>query len=792
MKKMNRRNFFKLTAVAGSSVVVASGLQALLDPQSASAANGRLTTSGQDTIIPGVCGLCSSGCGILARVADGNVVKLEGSPMHPINQGALCPKGQAAPELLYNPDRLTAPQKRVGERGEGKWQEISWEEAATITSERIQAARQAGHSEGVGFMYGDTRGQQRSFFERFMQAIGSPNFISRESLNMAASKLGVFLTQGLYAQPVYDLENSNYILSFGASLLEAGSNPQRMISGFSYGRRGRANRSKVVVIDPRQGVTGAKADEWIPINPGTDAALALGIACVIIQSNLFDSEFVHNYSFGFNDFLGDGGKTIKGFKSFVLDGYDPKKVEQITGVPATTIARIAGEFATNLPAVAIIPGKGGLLNGSMEGVYAAMAIHMLNALVGSLEAPGGVLTQQYFPVKAWPDLGVDQTAKQGLLKERVDGAGKIFPLARHAYQSVADQVLSGYALDTLFLYDANPVFELPGGQKFVEALKQIPFSISFSSFMDESALYADLVLPEPTFLERWGDDYIEGLGYPGIALRQPVIDPLYNNLNTVDFLLQVTEKLGGGIAKAFPWKTYEEVLQFRLADIGASWDTLKELCVWLVPGYRFAKRGSPRWVSDVIGRDRLNSPQDGYFDFYSRELFALFGKKGKSELEKLGFTQPAISIPIPHHETVNMVGDAAEYPYLLNVITLMSLGPKSEAANLPTLQEISGMTVGETWDSWLEMNPQTARGLGLKDKDPVWVESPSGKLKTKVRLVKGLRPDVVNMPYNQGHSAVGRFAQGRGANAMDLLSPASEPVSGLASFTNTQVKVSRA
>lgn len=785
-EKLSRRDFLKITAATGGAAAALGGIGSAL----AADKEPQLTTSAQDVIVPGVCSLCSSGCGILARVADGKVVKLEGNPMHPVNMGALCPKGQAAPELLYNPDRLTGPLKRKGARGAGEWEQISWDEAAQLVAEQIRAAREAGHPERVALMYGDTRGQLRSFFQRFMQAVGSPNLISKESLNTAAAKLGMFLTQGIYALPVYDLENANYILSFGANLLEAGWNPQRTISGWTFGRRGRANRNKIVVIDPRLGIHGAKADEWIPIQPGADAALALGMAYVIIKSNLFDSQFVHEYAFGFEDFVGEGGKTRKGFKNWVLENFDPAKVEQITGVPATTIARLAGEFATNKPAVAVLPGKGGLLNGGMGGAYAAMAIHALNALVGAIEAPGGVLTQQYFPVTPYPDLPRDPAAQKGLQAERVDGAGTLFPLARHAYQAVAERVLEGYPLEALFLYDCNPVFDAPGGAKFIQAFEKIPLVVSFSTFMDESAQYADLVLPEPTFLERWQDDYIEGLGYPGIALRQPVIEPLYDTLNTADFLLKVTQALGGEIAKAFPWKSYEEVLQFRLKDIGTDWETLKELGVWLTPGYRFAKRGSQRWF-DIVGRDRIRAPRDGYFDFYSRELFALLGKKNKADLAKLGVTQMGDGAALPHPEPVTYAGGEEEYPFLLNVITLMSLGPKSEAANMPSMQEISGMTVRETWDSWLEMNPKSAEKLGLRENDRVNIESPFGRISTQVKFVPGLRLDVVNLPYNQGHTAVGRYARGRGVNGLEIMNPASEPLTGLAAFTNTRVKVYR-
>lgn len=787
-----RREFLKLSAgVVGATAAMGAARRVLTTLQAESGSIS-LETSLNDEIVPTVCLLCPSGCGMLARVADGNLVKMEGNPMHPINLGALCPKGQAAPELLYNPDRVTGPMRRVGNRGSGEWEAISWDEATKLVSERLSALREAGNPEQAALLYGETRGQMRAFFERFMDTIGSPNAISHDSLNIEVAKMGTLFTQGVRELPVYDLENSNYVLSFGANLLEAGRTPQRMVSGQSYMRRGRAERGKIVQVDPRQGVTGAKADEWIPIAPGTDAALALGIANVIIRTGQFDTQFVHNYSFGFEDFADDEGNMRTGFKTYVLENYDPKRVEQITGVPATTISRIAGEFAGNPPVVAILPSKGGLLNGSLNGLASAMAINCLNALVGSLEVPGGVLTQRYPECPEWPSLPEDQIAEKGRKAERLDGAGTTFPLGRHAYQAVADRVLEGFPIDTLLLYDANPVYEVPGGGRFVEAFEHIPFIVSFSTFIDESAQFADLILPEPTFLERWQDDYIEGLGYPGVGLRQPVVEPLHNTMNSADFLIGVARAMDKPVKQAFPWESYEELLQERLADVGTDWDTLKGLGVWLTPGYRFSRRGSESWVEEVIGRDRKLSSQDGRFDFYSREINCLIGDLDRNELARMGTGVSGDALFLPHHEEVTYAGDEQEYPFVLNVVTLMSLGPYSAAANMPTLQEISGMVVGERWGSWLEMNDEIAHELGLEDKDEVWVESPFGKVKTKLRLVKHVRPDVVNIPHNQGHTAVGRWAKDRGVNGLEILNPASEPFTGLAAFSNTRVKVQRA
>ncbi len=792
-KSLSRRVFLKAAGgVVGASGALAVGSNLLRSLLQENDGPVYLRTSQEEEIISTVCLLCPSGCGMLGRVADGNLVKLEGNPMHPINLGALCPKGQAAPELLYNPDRLTGPLKKIGSRDSGEWEPITWDDAIRVVAGKLTQLRENGQPERAAILYGETRGQMRQFLERFMASIGSPNVISHDSLNIEAAKLGTLFTQGIYDLPVYDLENSNYILSFGANLLEAGRTPQRMVSGHSYLRQGRAVRGKVILIDPRQGITGGKADEWIPIKPGTDAALALGIAHVIIRTGRFDTDFVHNYSFGFDDFVGEDRTLHKGFKSYVLENYDPERVEMITGVPATTITRIAGEFSGNPPAIAVLPGKGGLLNGNLNGMSAAMAILSLNALVGSLETPGGVLTQRYVTCPDWPEMPNDDVAERGRQQERADGAGTLFPLGNHAYQAVADRVLDGYPIEALFLYDANPIYEAPGGGRFKDAFEKIPFIVSFATFLDESANYADLILPEPTFLERWQDDYIEGLGYPGVGLRQPVVEPLFDTMNTGDFLIRVTKEIGGSVSKAFPWDNYKSLLQERLSNIGTGWETLQELGVWLIPGYHFSRRGSERWVDEVVGKDRKKSPRDGRFDFYSRELYCLLEEKNDDLLAAMGAGVSGDELFLPHYEAVVYQGDEKEFPFVLNVVTLMSLGPYSYAANMPSLQEISGMVVGERWGSWMEMNDEYAHKLGFHDKDQVWIESPFGRLQTKLRLVKGMREDIVNIPHNQGHTAIGRWAKDRGVNGLEILNPASEPFTGLASYTNTRVKVYKA
>ncbi|HEX9115143.1 MAG TPA: molybdopterin-dependent oxidoreductase, partial [Anaerolineae bacterium] len=745
MAKFSRRDFLKAAGGFAAAAGLTTSLRGTVSLEEVHAAPRGLAAAGQESLVPTVCLMCPSGCGMTGRVVNGRLVKLEGNPLHPVNQGVLCPKGQAATELVYHPDRVPGPLRRTGKRGAGAWEAISWETALVSAAGSLLRLREGGHPERFAFLYGETRGQMRNLITRFTQAIGSPNAISHDSLNVEVTKLGHLLTQGIYDRLVYDLENTGYLLSFGSGLLETGRSVQRFISGYSYLRRGRPQRGKVVVADARQGISGAKADEWLPIVPGSEAALALGMANVIIASGLVDRDFVENYAFGFEDWQDESGVKHQGFKSFVLEKYNLKHVAELTGLSAATIARIAGEFGANRPALAVVPSESALLTGGSGGMYAAMAVHCLNALVGSVETAGGAYVQRYPRCAGWPALSEDPVAAEGRKAERVDGAGTLYPLAQHAYQAVADRIRNGYPVDVLFLYDANPLFETPNGPgRWAEAFDKIDFIVSFSSFLDESAQYADLILPDHTFLERWQEDYVEGVREAGVALRQPVIAPVHETRSAGDVVIDLAHRVGGWLTTAFPWTDYSQLMMEQLKDTGANWETLTKLGIWSETSVPKAARGSDDWVKGVVGRDRQRSPRDGYFDFFSRELQCLLGGAGEEELQRLGIQARGDEVFLPHHEPVRYHGDAAGYPFVLNLVSLMSLGTYSANANLPSLQEISGMMVGETWDSWLEMNPTAAAQRGLADRAAVWVESPFGKVQTKVRLVAGLRPDVVN------------------------------------------------
>lgn len=311
-------------------------------------------------------------------------------------------------------------------------------------------------------------------------------------------------------------------------------------------RHGRLGvRAKFVYVGPRFSVTAAKADEWLPVNPGTDAALALGIAHVIVRDRLYDKKFIEQHCFGFEDWQDEHGHHHRGFKDYLLKEWSVGKASKICGIPAETIERIAHEFASKAPHCIAAGARGTSMQ--TNGIFTRFAIHALNGLVGSIDSVGGVLRQIDPPLTKWPDIVQDEIAKAGVSQVRIDYAGTArYPLAGKVYQDIPDRILKGkpYPVNALLCYYTNPLFSTPDAYRWW-VIEKIPFIATFSPFMDETTLHADLVLPDHTYLERWQDDVIyPSMGYPVVGIRQPVVKPLYDTRNTMDVILQVAKEMG--------------------------------------------------------------------------------------------------------------------------------------------------------------------------------------------------------------------------------------------------------
>ena len=747
----------------------------------------------------GVCLQCPSGCGLRIRSVNHWPVKLEGIKDYPINRGRLCPKGQAGLQVLYDPDRIRHPLRRKGKRGEGNWEKISWNEAIRLVTERLKILRQKGKPHHLVVWGGRYRGHMGDLFGRFMETYGSPNHLGNPARGSEGILKGHLFTMGVRDFLAIHWEEVNYVLSFGASLLEASRPSIRNLWGYGYLRRGRPGvRGKLVQIEPRFSLTASKADQWIPIEPGTDGALALGMAHWIIKEKKYDHDFINHHTFGFDDWKDSRGEAHTGFKTLVLKEYSPKQVSSVTGIPEETIIQIAKEFSSHRPSIAI-SGRG--VGMQTNGTYTQMAIDSLNALVGSIDHRGGLLLQRKPPFQHWPSVQKDSVAEKGLSQPRIDGAGRIpFPFAEEVPYHLPESIERGrpYPIDTLFLYYTNPLFSIPGTETFRAALEKVPFIVSFSPFMDETTMLSDLILPDGTYLERWQDDHVEpGLGFPMFGLRSPAIQPLlYDVRNTGDVLIEIAKVMGGNMAKAFPWKDFQEALReaikgvysskrgsIRADDFDEFWKTLIERGGWWDSSYPFGewKRGF--------------STPSGKFEFFSQtiekglsELSKKSGKELNQILKELKIEGKGDKIYLPHFERARLVGDEKEYPFHLIHYKLMTTA-EGRGANQPFLQEVFGSHLRERWDSWVEINPETAKGMGIKDGDFVWVESKGGKVKSKARLFPGTRPNCIHIPYGQGHRAYGRWAKGRGINPNEILVREYDHLGGFVSHFSTRVKM---
>ncbi|MHB8874839.1 MAG: molybdopterin-containing oxidoreductase family protein, partial [Myxococcaceae bacterium] len=625
------------------------------------------------------------------------------------------------------------------------------------------------------------------------------------SMCAASNELANYLTQGVNERLAYDWEKTRYILSFGAGLIESFVPTAMMLRVFGHMRAGApGRRAKIVQIEPRQGVTAARADEWVSVRAGTDAALALGLAHVIVRDRLYDKAFVANRTLGFEKWTDASGVAHRGFKELVLEEYPPEKVAGLTGVPKEVIERLAHEFAGNQPGFAV-SGRGAAAHSN--GLYTCTAIHALNALVGSIERPGGVMAQKPPPFAAWPEPSLDEAATAGLAKPRVDLFGDDAPpFAESHIAGLADRLLSGkpYPLGAVFLYYTNPLFSSPQPERLRAGLEKVPLVVSFSPFMDDSTLHADLVLPDHTYLERWQlDEAQPSVGFPVFGIRRPVVAPLHDTRSTGEVLIQLARAVGGAVGEAFP-SSEQDLIKDLVRGVHASgrgsikeasfekfWEKLLAVGCWSDGPYAFGE-----WP-------RVLATPSGKFELYSQRLeqkLAGVAKRRWPELApaaaqgallaELGISARGDLALLPHFEPVRPSASSSEFPFILNSYKTMTHA-EGRGGNQPHLQELYGVQFDKAWEPWVELNPADAHKLGVGNGDLVRLRSPAGQLEAKVIVHPGAAAGVANVPFEYGHVAYGRWASGRGESVNGLLhAPQERLVGGIARY-DARVAITR-
>ncbi len=379
------------------------------------------------------------------------------------------------------------------------------------------------------------RGTTAELCKRFLTVYGSPNYIRTPSIQ-DASEAALYLSQGNRAMAGVDLSGADFVVSFGSGLIEGWGSPVYM---FQARNRMHAQGGRVVQTEPRLSKTAAKADRWIPIRPGTEGALALGMAHVIIRDGLYRKDFVEGRATGF-----------EAFKQVVGAGYAPEAVAKVTGVAAGTVEELAKTFAGARKPLAICGRGSGRTPGALQ---ESLAVHFLNALVGSINRPGGVIAVPEPEYIDWPEPEMDAIASKGMQQPRIDGAGTgNYPVARYLLNRLPEVIASGQSvpIQALFVSSANPAYTLTDTQAVAKAFDKIPLIVSFSPYMDETAAMADYILPGHSHLERY-EDVPAAMGFPRpiIGLAKPVCTPLFDTKHVGDAVIAAGEgrrRPGGG------------------------------------------------------------------------------------------------------------------------------------------------------------------------------------------------------------------------------------------------------
>jgi anaerobic selenocysteine-containing dehydrogenase len=736
--EIDRRSFLAFAIGGGAGTMLSPIPWKLMDDVAIWSQNWPWTPvpeKGEITYVNTTCTLCPGGCGLTVRKAGERVVKLEGRQGHPANDGGICTLGAAGAQLLYGPTRIKSPMKKVN----GSWLTISWDAAVAEIVEKLNDLRSSGLSHTLACISDSDRGSIPQLFNRFLTVYGSPNFIRTPSIQ-DSYELCLYLTQGVQAMAGFDLSNSDFILSFGSGLIEGWQSPVYMFRAKSALRE---KNGRMDQVEPRLSKTAAKSNNWFAIHPGTEGALALGLAHVIIKENLYHREFINNYVSGFAV-----------HEKLVIDGYPPEIVSKITGLETAKIISLARDFARARKPLAIC-GRGE--GNNPGGLQEFLAVHTLNALVGNINKPGGILAVPEPDYISWPDVEIDSVAANGLQQPRVDGAGSgEYPLARYLLNRVPGAMNSGQdaPIQALFVTSANPMYTLQGSQAVHKAFEKIPFVVSFSSVMDDTAANADLILPNHVYLERY-EDVAAARGFPRpiIGLVQPVVEPLFNTRHVGDVIIQIANEMGGTMADAFAWESYEVCLKETLTDI---WDTLTEEGYW----------------ADA--------------EFAGGDWGATF-ETGSSKFE---FSNKDIE-NLPRYNPVKPEGDETHYPLILIPYDSMRL-TSGYVGSPPFLVKSVEDTILKENDVLVEINPATAKEFDLKEGSSVTMHTPKGDAKVKVHLFDGIVPGVIAMVRGLGHSAYDQFLAGKGVNYSALCASVEDAASGHDAAWGIRAKLSKA
>lgn len=764
------------------------------------------------TKVPGMCQLCSTVCGMVGYVKDGRLLKVEGNPKDPNSRGYLCARGQASLNHLYHPERLLYPIKRVGKRGEGKWKRISWDDALDEIATKLKAVRDSGHPEEFAFHQG--RQRSKDALKRFLDAFGTKTQLSHRSLcsgNRRAANLTCLWESDW---DLNDVEHSKYILNFGSNVFEA---HQGHVPFASRVQRGRfQNGAKLVTFDVRMSNTAGASDEWHAPFPGTDGAIALAMCHTILEKGLQDSDFIKRWT----------NVTIEELRDH-LAPYDPQWAEQVSGVSADTIQRIAVEFAQAAPTATTICNRGS--SAHLNGFYNDRAISMLNALVGSVGKKGGW---------CWsPWGGLDPVVKTPTMPPSAKTHSVLedppeYPLANVWRRMRVGEIIYLYLMQGRAKLQAYMTYNLDSPMTWPEESltqqvlcdeKLIEYHVCINAFYNETAHFADIVLPWTTFLERWDLDARASYNLrPYVGLRTPMVEPLGESKDVREFFPELARRIGGGMEEWYPESDVREYMEKWADNVPENDETgkaglerLMDEGVWESDQEPFYEPYNQRLTEDeLVGAEVASDgriTKDGVGVGIMVDGVAVRGFKTPSRkfeirstfVDKIGRNEDCGELIAASGMTKTRNRPPEHAAFDTKIDQMPTWFQPQELQDLPDDELVMtsfkwnvhnhGRTMNLKWlaeivhsnPAWL--NPSTAQRLGLKDGD--WIEitsfysrelekqsphlqrddlprEPDGRrivssMRVPIVIMEGIHPRVIAMSNSCGHSQYTSVAQAK-------------------------------
>jgi thiosulfate reductase/polysulfide reductase chain A len=717
MNQISRRKFLKISGYTVGAAAALSTMGPVL--KGAKKINKNKVKGIQK--IPTFCDICFWKCGAIAYVRDGELWKIEGHPEDPLSKGRLCPRGTGGIGACSDPDRLRSPLIRTKARGKEEWKEVTWDEAFDYIAEKMNKIKANYGPESVALF---AHGIGGNFIKHTINAWGSQNFAAPSFAQCRGPRdVGFELTYGdsIGSPERTDIENSKCLVLIGSHLGENMHNSQ--VQEFAEAVE---KDAVIIVVDPRFSVAASKAKYYLPIKPGTDIALLLAWMNVIVKEKLYDVDYVTKYGFGFEQFAAE------------INQYTPEWAYPETGIDPDLIRITAREMSKNKPATLIHPGRHTSWYG--DDAQRSRAVALLNALMGSWGRKGGFFFPTKYSVPPYPYPAYPEPKRQ-----KLDNPDNKYPFASEEITTgIRNATISGkpYPIKGWFVYATNLINALPNQDETIKAIQNLDLLVVVDVIPSEIAGWADVVLPESVYLERYDDLHSSPFKEQFLDIRQPVVESPNDQKPNWWIAKKLADKLGVG--NYFPWKNIEEYLDFRLQKIGTNLETLKKKGV--IHGKKV-----PIYFEEGI-EPKFNTPS-GKIEFFSPQLQAA------------GFD------PVPKYKKP----DAPPPGYFRLLFGRSPVHSFSRTQSNRILMDM--MDENEIW-----VNNDIAKQYGLKNAQHIKLKNQDGVVsnKIKVKVTERIRTDCVYMVHGFGHnSRMLKGAYGKGASDSQLITKyVNDPIMG--------------